>query len=279
MPILSRMTAFAQSHQQLTKFAALTLAIGAGLAIIVGGALAAAGINASIALAGAAFATWHTQIDRAFNAVMTALEHFGDAMYLAGAHLMSELARGIGSAVMAPVTAIENVTRRLRGFLPFSPAHEGPLADLHRTQIVQTIAASIKPAPMLDAMRRVALAAAIAIPIATSMPVVPALAAIAPMLATAPAQAATLAVPRLNTPVAAANLVGPGATARPQVVIQNVSVSLSPQITIAGNAAGMDDRELAQRMTEALRTHLPQLSKELLDNIERELSRRARSDY
>ena len=37
--------------------------------------------------------------------------------------------------------------------LPFRPAKEGPLRDIHRIRLVETIAESIKPTPLVNAMR------------------------------------------------------------------------------------------------------------------------------
>lgn len=51
----------------------------------------------------------------------------------------------------------------IRDFLPFSPAKVGPLRDLHRIKFVETIASSIKPAPLVNAVRGVTAAAAVAL--------------------------------------------------------------------------------------------------------------------
>jgi len=265
-PVISGIAAFAKGHPELVKFAALTLVIGAGLLVIVGGAIAAVGsimafagfigigggvlavitaIGAGIALVGAAFATWHAAIGRAFSAVLGALETFGASMYAAGAHLMTELAHGIGSAVMAPVRAIEAVTHRIRGFLPFSPAKEGPLVDLHRVRIVETIAAAIKPAPMIAAMRRVAQVAAVAVPLAIAAPMAPAL--------------------------ASAGGAAPAATGRAPIV-----VNVEQHVTV--NATG-DARDAAAQVIAALDANNVRLSKKLVDAIEAEMSKRQRSDY
>ena len=42
----------------------------------------------------------------------------------------------------------------IRDFLPFSPAKTGPLRDIHRLKLVETIAATIKPGPLVSAMDR-----------------------------------------------------------------------------------------------------------------------------
>lgn len=51
----------------------------------------------------------------------------------------------------------------IRDFLPFSPAKVGPLRDLHKLKFVETIASSIKPAPLVNAVRGVTAAAAVAL--------------------------------------------------------------------------------------------------------------------
>jgi hypothetical protein len=83
----------------------------------------------------------------------------------AGANLMKSLGSGILSAITAPARAISHVADVIRAHLPFSPAKLGPLRDLHRLRIVQTIAETMKPTPVLHAIRRVAAAAMIAAPI------------------------------------------------------------------------------------------------------------------
>jgi hypothetical protein len=44
--------------------------------------------------------------------------------------------------------------KKLREFLPFSPAKRGPLMDIHRIKLVETIASNIKPGPMVNAMNK-----------------------------------------------------------------------------------------------------------------------------
>lgn len=90
-------------------------------------------------------------------------------------NLLKTLAKGIASAVMYPVRAIEGVFGKVARFIPHSPAKEGPLRNLDRVRIVETIANTIKPAPMVHAIRRVA-AAAIAAPLMVGMAAGPAIA-------------------------------------------------------------------------------------------------------
>jgi hypothetical protein len=81
-----------------------------------------------------------------------------------GIRIITAIADGIWAAVSLPGKALEAVVNKLRSYLPFSPAKVGPLRDLNRVRIVETIADSIRPAPMLSAIRRVAMVTALAAP-------------------------------------------------------------------------------------------------------------------
>lgn len=137
--------------------------------------LVVAGIAAAGIAAYELYEHWAT-VKHALVAACDAVKNFGASMYEAGAHLMSELGHGIEAAAMWPVQAVEGVAHRIRAYLPFSPAKVGPLRDLHHVRIVQTIAETMKPAPMVSAMRKVAAAAALTLPL-TIAPVAQALAA------------------------------------------------------------------------------------------------------
>jgi TP901 family phage tail tape measure protein len=122
------------------------------------------------------FRTMWADVVGGFNSVVGAIVGDAVAMYNAGRHLVGELGRGIKDAAMAPVHAIAGIAASMRKYLPFSPAETGPLKDLHRVRIVETIASTMSPTPVMSAMRRVAAAAAIAVPIMVS----PAMASIRP---------------------------------------------------------------------------------------------------
>lgn len=64
----------------------------------------------------------------------------------AGRNIVTSIADGIKSAVGVVTDAIGNVASKVRDFLPFSPAKEGPLLDIHRLNFGGTIAQSIKRA-------------------------------------------------------------------------------------------------------------------------------------
>jgi hypothetical protein len=171
---------FAGNHPTLIKFALGFVAVAGAIALVggvilpllgtitlVGGALGATagvavawglGIAAAIAaIGGLVFALW-PQVKTFFTQMIPQAFEWG-------ANILKTLAKGIESAALWPIHALENVLKRMRGFLPFSPAREGPLQDLHRIRIVETIAASMRPAPMVAAMHRVGMAAMVAAPL------------------------------------------------------------------------------------------------------------------
>lgn len=88
-----------------------------------------------------------------FDNVMTPLlTWLPDAAAGAGQGLMSTLATAIRAHASEPVDAMLDVVQRVRDLLPFSPARTGPLADLDRVQLVETVAQAVRPAPLVDAM-------------------------------------------------------------------------------------------------------------------------------
>jgi TP901 family phage tail tape measure protein len=180
--VMQHINAFAHAHPQIMKFIVTFAAVTAGVLLLVGGigllisALAFVGATVApvavllgvsvgwlAALAAGAIAvaaaimTWWPQIESFFATMIPRAFNWG-------ANLLKTLAKGIASAVMYPVHAIEGVFGKVARFIPQSPAKEGPLRNLHRARIVETIADTITPAPMVNAIRRVAMATAIAAP-------------------------------------------------------------------------------------------------------------------
>ena len=84
-------------------------------------------------------------------------------MFEAGKNIVKSIWEGIKSFASKPVEAIKNIVKKVRDFLPFSPAKEGPLRDIHRVRLVETIAESVKPGPLVRAMRVTTAAAMLAV--------------------------------------------------------------------------------------------------------------------
>ncbi len=83
-------------------------------------------------------------------------------MRQAGANIITSLVDGIKRMASKPVEAMKAIVQKVRNFLPFSPAKEGPLRDIHRVKIMETIAGAMTPGPMVKAMRTATAATMIA---------------------------------------------------------------------------------------------------------------------
>ncbi len=100
--------------------------------------------------------------------VIAAIKTWTAGIFSAGANIVRTLAEGMISALHYPIDAIKSMAEKVRAYLPFSPAKEGPLAELHRVRIVETIAQQIRPGPIAAAMRTAAAAAVVSVPVMVS---------------------------------------------------------------------------------------------------------------
>ena len=64
------------------------------------------------------------------------------------------LAGGIISKFAKVKEAIGKMTQIIRDHLPHSPAKTGPLKDLNKLKIIETIVSTMKPAPLVNAMNK-----------------------------------------------------------------------------------------------------------------------------
>lgn len=80
----------------------------------------------------------------------------GITFYNAGKNIITSIWNGIKAMVNKPIEAVKSMVGKIRNLLPFSPAKDGPLKDIHRIRLVETIAESIKPASLVNKMNRVA---------------------------------------------------------------------------------------------------------------------------
>lgn len=71
-----------------------------------------------------------------------------------GHKITSMLAQGIMAGVAKVKDCISKVAKVIRDHLPHSPAKTGPLKDLNKVKIVETIASTIKPMPLANAMNK-----------------------------------------------------------------------------------------------------------------------------
>ena len=91
---------------------------------------------------------------------MTAVEAAASLnLFDKGVAMMDTLAAGMRSRAQAAVEEMRNLAQQLRDHLPSSPAKVGPLSDIHRLKFGETIAQSIRPEPVVRAMRGLTAAA------------------------------------------------------------------------------------------------------------------------
>ena len=79
-------------------------------------------------------------IRSAYNTVINFISRFKDA----GRRIVTSIADGIRGAISKVTDAIGSVTQKVRNFLPFSPAKEGPLKDLDKLNFGGTISMGIE---------------------------------------------------------------------------------------------------------------------------------------
>lgn len=158
------------------------------------------------------------------------LNDLATAMFTVGARLMESLWRGITSMASKPIEAVRSLAQSIRNLLPFSPAKDGPLRTLHQVRLVETIAESVRPAPLVAKMRQTAAAVALSVP----MTVTPALAQMSAPVITQATQRTTQAI------------------AAPPVATAAFGGAFSPtiNITINGAEVGGAPQELAERVAQ-----------------------------
>lgn len=158
----------------------------------------------------------------------------GKTLYEAGKNIISSIFKGIMSFIHKPVDAIKGMVQKIRNLLPFSPAKEGALRDIHRIRLVETITESIKPRPLINAMRATTAAAMVA---------------------------------------ANAGLAVPGSANLQQNIINKRSggativLHYSPNVTIQGGAGGAETKDNFMKM---LNAHKAELMKLLAEEIRKQ---------
>lgn len=105
------------------------------------------------------FAGIWDKVKAIFQSWIDYVKGLGRVFYEAGANIMSSIWEGMKSMANKPIEAMEAMAEKMRSYLPFSPAKAGPLRDIHRVKIMETIAESVKPSAltnkMTSAMRQV----------------------------------------------------------------------------------------------------------------------------
>ncbi|MDK9716744.1 MAG: phage tail tape measure protein [Trichlorobacter sp.] len=152
---------------------------------------------------------WYTAFEKMHNAIMLLFRN-PKQFFQGGANIIKNIWEGMKSLINKPIETMKGLANRLRGFLPFSPAKEGALRDINRVRLVETIAESITPAPMVRAMKA---------------------ATAATMIAAAPAMGMAQPADNTSRPAVAS-------LARPISAGQGsggITIHFAPQITVQGN--------------------------------------------
>jgi len=173
----------------------------------------------------------------------------------AGLNIVRSIWQGITSLASKPVEALKSIAQKMRNLLPFSPAKDGPLRDLHRIRLVETITQAIRPAPMVQAMRGAVGAAMVA-------------------AAPAMAQPAFSLLPASQTP--AARVTPPGAAQLPATrpgagAGGAVSITFSPVINVQG---GGHPEQIKSAVSDGIRLTFPEFER-LMKRYEDQKQRRS----
>lgn len=171
-----------------------------------------------------------------------------------GARMMETIAAGMRARAHVVVSEMRKVTQTLRDHLPSSPAKVGPLSDIHRLKFSETMARSIKPGPLVAAMRRTAAAT-----MAAASLTAPTLAGAVPTAIKPPETA--LAAPTAGAHAGGGNG-GSGGGA-------SVVINYSPSIILEGGSAD------EARFMELLEEH----ADELVAMLEERLGEKKRLDF
>lgn len=86
------------------------------------------------------------RVKEGINRALDIVRNIKDKFLKAGKNIVTSIADGIKSAVGKVTGAISDVVSKVRDYLPFSPAKEGPLRDIHRLNFGGPIAQSIQRA-------------------------------------------------------------------------------------------------------------------------------------
>lgn len=93
-------------------------------------------------------------VKKVFMSMVGWLLGLGPRFVQAGKNIVKSIWQGIKNMAHLPVDAIQGIAKKMRAFLPFSPAKEGPLKDIHRVKLVETIAMSLKPGALIQAWNK-----------------------------------------------------------------------------------------------------------------------------
>jgi len=184
IPVIKSISAWVSANPELTKtILKVTAAVGAILGVLAAVGFVISGVATTVGVLATAFSVVGTAVGGVVGVVAAVVGAVGSLPLIIGAALVGAgiliyknwdkiktffgnalawiketgskipqmLADGIKATIMMPYNLANTMVEKVRNLLPFSPAKEGPLRDLHKIKLVETIAATIKPAPLVNA--------------------------------------------------------------------------------------------------------------------------------
>ena len=82
-------------------------------------------------------------VSSGINGIVSFIRGLGSTFFNAGKGLIDMMAKGISNAASKVISKVKDLAQKVRNFLPFSPAKEGPLSDLDKLDFGGPIADSI----------------------------------------------------------------------------------------------------------------------------------------
>jgi hypothetical protein len=86
--------------------------------------------------------------------IIAGIQALGERFIQAGENIVNSIKKGIENKWEDFKGWWGEKMQGIRDFLPFSPAKTGPLRDIHKLKLMETIAASVKMEPLRNAMTR-----------------------------------------------------------------------------------------------------------------------------
>lgn len=102
------------------------------------------------------FGNMWNRVKKPFLDMVKFVMDLGKEFLKAGENIVNSIVQGIKNKMNDAVDAVKDVAKQVRDFFPFSPAKRGPLMDIHKVKIVETIADAVKPAPLVKKMQTTA---------------------------------------------------------------------------------------------------------------------------
>jgi len=88
-------------------------------------------------------------VKKIFFSMIEWLLGLGSRFVEAGKNIVLSIWNGIKAMAHLPVEAIKGIVKKIRDYLPFSPAKTGALKDIHKIRLIETIAGGMKAEPLL----------------------------------------------------------------------------------------------------------------------------------